>query len=213
MNGKRWVAGVLGGVVAAGLVAGCGTPPPPRAAPGPTAGADSARTAAPVPPHLPYGGAPPSAAAPDGPCPEGGVRLREGAGDAAMGLRVADVQLVNCGAQPYELEGYPEIRVLDRSRTPVEVTVGHGSSGITTGAPALDAPPGKVVLRPGQAASVGLVWRNLVTDAERPAAEGWVLEVVPRPGAPRVALELTRSIDLGSTGKLGVGPWSGVTAR
>ncbi|MEU7552064.1 DUF4232 domain-containing protein [Streptomyces sp. NPDC044571] len=210
MNGMRWVAGVVGGALAAGLLAGCDAPPPPRAAPGPTAGTGSAGTPGPVRPESPYGSAPRSAPAPDGPCPEGGVRLREGTGDAAMGLRVADVQLVNCGTQPYALEGYPEIRLLDKARRPVEVTVGHGSSGITTGAPAMDEPPRPMTLEPGQAASVGLVWRNLVTDTTRPAAEGWVLEVTPRPGAPRVALELAHSVDLGNTGKLGIGPWTGI---
>ncbi|MFD9358783.1 DUF4232 domain-containing protein [Streptomyces sp. NPDC060031] len=142
-------------------------------------------------------------------CPEGGVRVLEGSGNAAMGLRVADVQLVNCGAQPYVLDGYPDVRVLDKQRRPVEVAVGHGSNGISTGS-GLDSAPEQVTLQPGQAASVGLLWRNLVTDSAVPAAEGWVLDIGPRPGAPRQTLVLTHSIDLGNTGKLGVGPWVAV---
>ncbi|MGW6834933.1 DUF4232 domain-containing protein [Streptomyces sp. NPDC054949] len=149
------------------------------------------------------------------PCPEGGVRLLEGEGNAAMGLRVADVQLLNCGAGVYELEGHPEVRLLDRERRPLEVSVAPGNNGVTgtgtgtgTGEDAGDdAPPQKVVLLPGQAASTGLVWRNLVTDGTARATEGWVLEVVPKPGAPRLTLELKYPVDLGNTGRMGVSPW------
>ncbi|MGW0390842.1 DUF4232 domain-containing protein [Streptomyces sp. NPDC003042] len=148
-------------------------------------------------------------ASPD-PCPESGVRLVEGRGDAAMGLRVAEIQLVNCGTRPYVLEGYPEIRVLDRERRPVEVAVGRGSNGVSTVA-GFDAAPQKVTLQPGRAASVGLLWRNLVTEVDTPAVEGWVLELAPRPGAPRQTLELKSSIDLGNTGKLGLSPWKAVS--
>lgn len=211
----RWVAGVVGGALVAGVVVGCDTPPAPEAAPGPTrvgaapgavssptAGAPTRVGAAPRAVSTPTGGAPTQEA-----CPEGGVLLREGTGDAAMGLRVADVQLVNCGTQPYVLEGYPEIRLLDRKRAPVEVTVVHGSDGITSAPTGADGAPQRVELRPGEAATVAMVWRNLVTDATVPAAEGWVVDVTPRAGAPRVALELGRSVDLGNTGKLGIGPW------
>jgi hypothetical protein len=53
-----------------------------------------------------------------------------------------------------------------------------------------------------------MVWRNLVTDSSVPAATGWALEIEPRPGAPRLRLALTRPLDLGNTGKLGLGPWT-----
>ncbi|MEV0410897.1 DUF4232 domain-containing protein [Streptomyces sp. NPDC050448] len=197
----RWVAGVVGGALVAGVVVGCDTPPAPEPAPGPT------RVGA-----APRAVSPPAATAPaQEACPEGGVHLREGAGDAAMGLRVADIQLVNCGTQPYVLEGYPEIRLLDKKRTPVEVTVVHGADAITSGPTGADGAPQRVELQPGQAATVALVWRNLVTDATVPAAEGWVVDVTPRAGAPRVMLELGHSVDLGNTGKLGIGPWKAVT--
>ncbi|MGW7346417.1 DUF4232 domain-containing protein [Streptomyces sp. NPDC054854] len=227
---KRWVRGV---VLTVGLVAvaGCGTgaagsgPAAPAPLPTVTPGASEASGASGMPgaprvgrvdPSAPVYGAPVSPGAPSASgsgssdaCPEGGVRLLEGAGDAAMGLRVAEVQLVNCGTKPYVLNGHPEVRVLDRQRRPVEVSVAPGSNGVATGT-GLDAAPRQVTLRPGQAARVGLVWRNLVTDSTVPAVEGWVLEVVPRPGAPRQTLELGRSVDLGNTGKLGIGPWTAV---
>ncbi|WP_158734315.1 DUF4232 domain-containing protein [Streptomyces sp. NRRL F-2747] len=165
----------------------------------------------PAPTIAPTVAASPPAAAAAPACPEGGVRLLEGPGDAAMGLRVADVQLVNCGTQPYVLEGYPEIRLMDRKRAPVEVTVVHGADGITSAPTGVEGVPQRIELRPGQAASLALVWRNLVTDSTVPAAEGWVLDVTPRPGAPRMELELRHSVDLGNTGRLGISPWKAAT--
>ncbi|MFD7084451.1 DUF4232 domain-containing protein [Streptomyces sp. NPDC059918] len=203
----RWVAGVVVGVVVAGAVVGCDVPPAPDAAPGPSGIRSRSPVAAPTAVASPPTAvtSPPAAGAPA--CPEGGVRLVEGAGDAAMGLRVADVRLVNCGTQPYVLEGYPEIRLLDRKRAPVEVAVQHGGEGIAAAPTGTEGDPLRVELRPGQAAGFGMVWRNLVTDSTVPAAEGWVLEVTPRAGAPRVQLELRHSVDLGNTGKLGISPW------
>ncbi|MFE2477831.1 DUF4232 domain-containing protein [Streptomyces sp. NPDC059389] len=201
----RWVVGVAGAVVVAGAVAGCDVPPAPPAAPGPSVLRPPAPTVAPT-----AAASPPAAAAAPA-CPEGGVRLLEGPGDAAMGLRVADVQLVNCCTQPYVLEGHPEIRLLDRKRAPVEVTVVHGADGITGAPTGVEGVPQRIELQPGQAASLAMVWRNLVTDSTVPAAEGWVLDVTPRPGAPRLELELRHSVDLGNTGKLGISPWKAAT--
>ncbi|MFB7261742.1 DUF4232 domain-containing protein [Streptomyces nojiriensis] len=124
-----------------------------------------------------------------------------------MGLRVAEFQLVNCGAQPYALEGYPQLSLRDDRNDPVEVAVEHGSAGITTGTPDLDEAPRPVTLAPGQAAFFGIVWRNLVTESATPAVTARIVEVEPRPGAPRLWLRLAAPVDLGNTGKLGLGPW------
>lgn len=187
-------AGALAGA------AGCSTPPAPRAAPGPTAVTVTAKPA----PGRSAPSAPPASAEP---CPEGGVRLVEMDGDAAMGLRVANFQLVNCGAQPYVLEGYPQLTLRDDRNGPVEVAVEHGSAGITTGTQNLDEAPERVTLAPGQAAFFGIVWRNLVTDSAVVATTARIVEVEPRPGAPRLWLRLAAPVDLGNTGKLGLGPW------
>ncbi|MCX5198212.1 DUF4232 domain-containing protein [Streptomyces sp. NBC_00249] len=144
---------------------------------------------------------------PPDPCPEGGVRLLEGDGNAAMGLRVAGFQLVNCGSAAYVLEGYPEVRLLDGQNRPVQVDIGHGTNGVTP-PDGPDAPPRQVTLQPGQAATTSLLWRNLVTEAAGPAAEGRVLELVPKPGAPRLTLRLRAPVDLGGTGKAGLSAWS-----
>lgn len=186
----------MAGVVVAGVlaaVAGCDAPPAPRAAPGPAVTTKPVRTAPP--------GTGPS-------CPEGGVQLVETEGNAAMGLRVAGLQLVNCGAQPYVLEGYPRVSLRDDRNEPVEVTVEHGAAGITTGVPHIDAAPQRVTLAPGQAASVWMVWRNLVTDGTVTATTASIVEVEPRPGAPRLSLRTAHPVDLGNTGKLGLGPWT-----
>ncbi|MDX3532816.1 DUF4232 domain-containing protein [Streptomyces sp. MB09-01] len=218
MIAKRWTGGVVRGVVVAGVlagVAGCSTPPAPRAAPGPAFGprAGSAQPGA-EPDATPGTGARPNRnspapeAKPDEKCPEGGVRLVETGGDAAMGLRVEGFQLVNCGTEPYALEGYPEVSLRDGLNDPLEVTVEHGAAGITTGVPNIDAAPRRMTLAPGQAASWSVVWRNLVTDATVPATTVPVLEIAPRPGAPRLWLRLARPFDLGNTRKLGIGPWT-----
>ncbi|MFJ3517883.1 DUF4232 domain-containing protein [Streptomyces sp. NPDC090131] len=195
--GARWIRGLAGGVIAVAAVAavaGCDAPPPPEPAPRPTA-AD--RPTQPTQPTQPTAE----------PCPDGGVRLVEMDGNAAMGLRVADFRLVNCGAQPYVLEGYPQLSLRDDRNGPVEVAVEHGTAGITTGVPDIEEAPGQVTLAPGQAASFAIVWRNLVTDSSVPATTARSVEVEPRPGAPRLSLRLSAPVDLGNTGKLGLGPW------
>ncbi|MFI8386035.1 DUF4232 domain-containing protein [Streptomyces sp. NPDC085540] len=207
MIAKRWLGRGIPGLVTTGALAGvlagaagCSTPPPPRTAPGPTAVSVPAKPA-------PVRSAPSTPPATVEPCPEGGVRLVEMEGNAAMGLRVADFQLVNCGAQPYVLEGYPQLSLRDDRNDPLEVAVEHGSAGITTGTPNLDEAPRPVTLAPGQAALFGIVWRNLVTESATPAVTARIVEVEPRPGAPRLWLRLAAPVDLGNTGKLGLGPW------
>ncbi|NXY99525.1 DUF4232 domain-containing protein [Streptomyces sp. BR123] len=134
--------------------------------------------------------------------------MRQRGGDSAMGVRILAVELVNCSAGPYELEGHPQIRLLDKKRTPIEAEVRHGSGGIAGGVPNMDGPAERLVLQPGRTASFGMLWRNLVTDPSVPAAEGWAVEVTPKPGAPTVTAELTDSVDLGNTGRLGVSAWA-----
>ncbi|MEV6675387.1 DUF4232 domain-containing protein [Streptomyces erythrochromogenes] len=203
MISKRWVRGVVAAGVLAGAAA-CSAPPAPGPAPGPVR---AERPGGTVPtPRLASPSAPPSASA--GACPEGGVRLLETGGDAAMGLRVVGFQLLNCGTQAYVLEGYPEVSLRDDRNEPVEVAVQHGAAGITTGVPNIDAAPQRVTLAPGQAAAWWVVWRNLVTDSAVPATTVSALEVEPRPGAPRLWLRPARPFDLGNTGRLGIGPWT-----
>ncbi|MFD9099672.1 DUF4232 domain-containing protein [Streptomyces virginiae] len=218
---RVWLRGAVGSGLALGLLAGaagCGTPPAPAAAPGPTFGPQARSTqpgaepgATPGTGAAPNRGAPVPAPTSGPPCPEGGVRLVETGGDAAMGLRVEGFQLVNCGMEAYVLEGYPGVSLRDARNDPLEVAVEHGAAGITTGVPNIEAAPQRVTLAPGQAAAWSVVWRNLVTDSTVPATTAAVMEIEPRPGAPRLWLRLARPFDLGNTGKLGIGPWTAVT--
>ncbi|MCX0243849.1 DUF4232 domain-containing protein [Streptomyces drozdowiczii] len=140
----------------------------------------------------------------DGACPPSGVRITNDRGDAAMGLRVVGIHLANCGTADYELNGYPALRLLGEDREPVTgVKVLHGTTAISTGIGG-DAAPRPVTLRPGESASATLAWRNTTTDGD--PVDAPYVEVTAKPGAGPVTV--TPELDLGTTGRLGVGPWT-----
>ncbi|MCT2587077.1 DUF4232 domain-containing protein [Actinophytocola gossypii] len=179
---------VLWGVLVAAVLAGC-TGQAPRALP-PRAAAPSSE--------------PPAAAE----CTADGVAFSLGGADAAMGVRVLNVEIVNCGAEPVTVDGYPSLRLFDgEQEDPLAVRVTHGSSAVAT-VPALDVPPTPVTLAPGESAWAGLVWRNLVTDATVPATTAVALDVALSQGTDwhQVPLHPT-TIDLGNTDTIGLGPW------
>ncbi|WP_433220731.1 DUF4232 domain-containing protein [Microtetraspora malaysiensis] len=143
------------------------------------------------------------APAPAGPCPPSGIRITSDHGDAAMGLRVVGLHLENCSTRAYQINGYPQLQLLDEGRKPVtSVEVLHGSGGISivTG---FDDPPQPVTLKPGQSASAGLMWRNTVT-AGTPVNLPYVRVNAKADARP---VMVTPELDLGTTGKLGVSPW------
>ncbi|MFF7725423.1 DUF4232 domain-containing protein [Streptomyces sp. NPDC008001] len=147
----------------------------------------------------------PSAEAPatEASCPPSGVRVSADDGDAAMGLRVVSLHLENCGTQTHRLNGYPRLQLLDEARKSVDsVRILRGGSEIATGTGA-DGTPQPLVLEPGERAYAGLVWRNTV-EAGEPVNVPYV-RVWAEPGAAPVTV--TPELDLGTTGKLGVGPW------
>ncbi|MEU5090024.1 DUF4232 domain-containing protein [Streptomyces sp. NPDC021356] len=144
------------------------------------------------------------APAPSGPCPSSGVRVYADDGDAAMGLRVVGLHLENCGTRAYGLDGYPAVRLLDERHAPVDgVRILHGGASIATGTGA-DAAPRPLVLEPGRSAHAELVWRNTTGLGSDPVDVPYV-RVVAKPGA--AAVTVTPELDLGTTGKLGVGAW------
>ncbi len=143
-------------------------------------------------------------------CPTGGVRVTAGPVNAAMGLRAMDVTLENCGTRTYRVDGYPALRLLDRDRRPVTgVSVSRGSGGIAT-VTGFDDPPEPLALEPGQTATASLLWRNTVTGSDAATTVPYVT-VEAKPGARRLLLEPDGGLDLGTTGKLGVGPWRATT--
>ncbi len=138
-----------------------------------------------------------------GPCPASGVHVYADQGDAALGLRVVGLHLVNCGTRPYRLDGYPDLELLDEDHDIVDsVRILHGTERISMAAGG-EGRPRPVVLRPGEAARAGLAWRN-TTGAGEPVNAPY-LRVRAKPGAPPVTV--VPEFDLGTTGKLGVGPW------
>ncbi|MFJ3307624.1 DUF4232 domain-containing protein [Streptomyces sp. NPDC086549] len=138
-----------------------------------------------------------------GHCPSSGVRLYADEGDAAMGLRVVTLHLENCGADTYRVDGYPRASPLGEDHQPVNgVRVLHDGSSIAGGTGA-DGPPRPLDLKPGERAYAGLVWRNTVlsgTPVNAPYVRVWA-----KPGAAPVMV--TPELDLGTTGKMAVGPW------
>jgi hypothetical protein len=138
-----------------------------------------------------------------GACPASGVRLWADDGDAAMGLRVVGLHLENCGKRDYSLDGYPELSLLDDDREPVDgIRVLHGGDAIAMGT-GFDEPAAHFTLQPGEAALSGLVWRN--TTLAGTAVNVPYVRVLAKPGAAPVTV--TPGLDLGTTGKLGVGAW------
>ncbi|MDT7842790.1 DUF4232 domain-containing protein [Streptomyces justiciae] len=138
-----------------------------------------------------------------GPCPASGVHVYADQGDAAMGLRVVGLHLVNCGTDTYQLNGYPGLELLDEDHEKVDgVRILHGTDAISPAAGG-DGSPRPLTLRPGQSARTTLAWRN-TTQAGDPVNAPYV-RVRPKPGAAPVTV--VPELDLGTTGKLGVGPW------
>ncbi|AZM63968.1 MULTISPECIES: DUF4232 domain-containing protein [unclassified Streptomyces] len=147
----------------------------------------------------------PADEAPDthGPCPASGVRVYADDGDAAMGLRVVSLHLKNCGTEPYELHGYPEVRLHDEDHEPVDgVRILRDGSSVAGGTGA-DGPALPLVVQPGEGAWAGLVWRN-TTLAGTPVHAPYA-RVRVKSGADWVTV--VPEVDLGTTGKLAVGPW------
>ncbi|KAB7841612.1 DUF4232 domain-containing protein [Streptomyces mobaraensis] len=147
----------------------------------------------------------PSAAA----CPREGLRVTAGPVDAAMGLRSMGVRLENCGTAPRTVEGRPRLRVLGEKGEALDVAVRDDLAATPRpGGP--DTPARPVTLRPGAAATAVVLWRNTYDDTRRPPLLGRHLEVTPAPGVRAQTVEPEGGLDLGSTGKVAVGPWKPV---
>ncbi|WP_217214755.1 DUF4232 domain-containing protein [Streptomyces sp. AC550_RSS872] len=138
-----------------------------------------------------------------GPCPASGLHVYADQGDAAMGLRVIGLHLVNCGTKTYELNGYPELELLDERHDSVDsVRILQGTGQIST-AVGGGGSPRLVALRPGEAARSTLAWRN--TTGFGDAVNVPYVRVRAKSGADPVIVQ--PELDLGTTGRLGVGPW------
>jgi Protein of unknown function (DUF4232) len=184
---RATAAAVVAGIVAVTLGA-CASGETPSSMPPPSQPAPSTSTSEPAA------------------CPEPGVAIRISGGDAAMGLRELVLSMTNCGDQPYQVNGYPDIQLLDEHDQTLDVQVLHGTSAITVD-PSLKGGPEPVTLQPGASATAVVVWRNLVTDPSVVATTGTRLRVAPATGVPAQTLTPRGGVDLGNTGRLGVSPW------
>ncbi|MFE9954806.1 DUF4232 domain-containing protein [Micromonospora sp. NPDC005299] len=187
----RTAAARIGALTGVALLAACATAPTPESASG-----------QPVTPARPTPAA--STSPPPPACSPEGIRITELGVSAAMGLRAMGLELVNCGNRPYLLRGYPAPGLRDANGDPIAVRIIPGARPITSG---FDAPPTRLVLRPGERAGAALIWRNLVTDPTVVASNGAHLDVAPLAGRPAYPVELDGPIDLGNTGRLGVSAW------
>jgi hypothetical protein len=140
-------------------------------------------------------------------CSPEGVRFEVGEGEAAMGLRVLSITLVNCGTRTYRLNGYPAVRPLDDERTVLEVQVLRGVKEILGSMP-WDGPPKPVTLQPGQRAGTAVAWRNTYDDIRQPPVTVKFLDIAPLKGRPSQIVAPRGGLDLGSTGRFGVSAWS-----
>ncbi|WP_344859235.1 DUF4232 domain-containing protein [Planomonospora alba] len=206
-DGSRRVRTACAGALAAGVLGAVLTAcaaPPQAALPGGTALPSRPLPAAASTAHSPLPALPGHAPAPAARCTGRDVAVTVGGTDAAMGLRALSVELVNCGTRPYRLNGYPVLQVLDGERRPLDVEVAEGSSSIAL-IDGFDAPPRPLTLAPGETAVAGLVWRNTLLGSTAPPARGAYLRIAPAEG--RAAHTVRRTVDLGTTGRLGVTAW------
>lgn len=149
----------------------------------------------------------PSSAAPS--CGTG-LRFTEVSGDSAMGLRVRGIEVVNCGAQPIELNGYPQVKLLDEQWQQLDVQILDGAGGIAL-VEGFDIAPQPITLQPGERAKSGFIWRNTNTSIDPPLV-GRHIDIAAVPGGQWQSLVAMPPgedfhVDLGSTGRMGVQAW------
>ncbi|WP_051799597.1 DUF4232 domain-containing protein [Catenuloplanes japonicus] len=140
-------------------------------------------------------------------CSADGLRMEFGEGDAAMGLRVSAVRLINCGTEPYRVDGVAQVRALDEDRQPLDVAILTDVGEISAGLDDLATTPSTFTLEPGGTAHAPVAWRNTYDNPENPPVDVVYLEVAPRPGSPALIVMPPGPLDLGSTGRFAFGPW------
>ncbi len=143
---------------------------------------------------------------PEPTCGPDGVMVTEGRREGAMGLRLTRIDLLNCGTEPYTVQGRPTLRLFDDDGDRLDVTVLADIGEITASLAHFDGPPRRVTAAPGQRLVAAVVWRNL-TDSFDPTATAASLEVTPAPNQPGHRVVLEPVIDLGNTGRLAVTAW------
>ncbi|WP_330273439.1 DUF4232 domain-containing protein [Lentzea sp. NBC_00516] len=139
-----------------------------------------------------------------------GLRFVTNVTDAAMGLRVMSVEAVNCGVEPLQLNGYPQVKLFGEEREPLDVEILDGSGGIAS-LEGFDDAPQPITVQPGERAKSAFVWRNTHASVDPPQV-GKYVDMAAAPGGTWQPLVATTPegrilVDLGSTGRLGVRAW------
>ncbi|MFF7364032.1 DUF4232 domain-containing protein [Streptomyces sp. NPDC008125] len=182
----------LTGCAGAFVPAGEGEPPPtPTATRAPASSGGPVAAETPDPSAVPYGAvASPApartavpAATPTGDCPASGVRVDMGPVETATFARAVVLTLVNCGAEPYQVDGYPSVRVLDENgdRLPVPVNPGRSMFGADPG-------PESVALKPGGTMKSVLAWVSTKEGGDLVESDSLELAAAPDAGSRNVPL-------------------------
>jgi len=206
---RSWGLGLLLSVLVAG-VSGCGSASESTTG-GPLGGGEASAMPAPTTKTRTSDAvveATPPGVAPvvGGTCPASGLLITAEEPDAAMGLRVMGLTMLNCGPNSRTVKGYPDVRMLDEDMSRLDVEIIHGAKPITT-LDSFDAEPRSMTLRPGERALSGVVWRNTVTAVTGSDTPGAYLDVAPLAGSAEQRLRPAGGIDLGTTGRIGLAPW------
>ncbi|GAA1119897.1 DUF4232 domain-containing protein [Kribbella jejuensis] len=109
------------------------------------------------------------------------------------------MKVTNCRSRPINLNGYPDVAVLDATRRPLKVTVAHGISYM-----AIDPGPTKIHLSKGESALAAISWSNTVEVAEDKAS-GTYLRIAPHTGEKQAIWPV--DTDLGTTARVTVTAW------
>lgn len=137
---------------------------------------------------------------PASPTSPAGLSLHVGGVATTLGHRGSVMNVVNHGAKPVVVNGYPDVSVLNSDGQPLQIDIVHANSSLT-----IDAGPSRITLAPGDCALSALTWSNAVTSLDAPQTGAYVT-VTTLPTEPPQTIPLLT--DLGSPGQLNVTGWA-----
>ncbi|MDX8035894.1 DUF4232 domain-containing protein [Lentzea sp. BCCO 10_0856] len=139
-----------------------------------------------------------------------GLRFTTVFTNAATGLRVMSIEMLNCGTEPVELNGYPQVKLFDEQWHQLAVEIVDGSGGIAS-VDGFDDAPQPITVQPGERAKSAFLWRNTNTSIDPPLVGSHVDMALAPDSAWQTLLPVSPEkgilIDLGSTGRMGVRAW------
>lgn len=146
---------------------------------------------------VPAPGASPAAPGGPPPCPPSGLVVTQGVQDGALGRRFTTLLLTNCGSTSHEVNGYPEVTLLDAEQQPLDVAVIQGTDFVEASGP---QPLG---LAPGDSVLAGMTWRNLV-EGGTPVTSTFIAVAAVPGDAPQV---MAMAVDPGTSGEVEITAW------